>query len=96
MFWEYTMSEIGANEAKAHLSKLLDRVEKGERFVITRHGRAVAELTPVGKRDETSIRRAIGDLRSFRNELARRGVRMGDLLRKGETLRDLAHKGHHQ
>jgi prevent-host-death family protein len=88
------MSEIGAHEAKAHLPRLLDRVEKGERFVITRRGRAVAELGPVGKRDETSIRRAIGELRSLRDELARRGVRMRDLLRKGETVRDLTHKGH--
>ena len=88
------MFEIGTYEAKTHLSKLLDRVEKGERFVITRHGRAVAELTPVSTRDEQNIRRAIEDLRSFRDELARRGVRMRDLLRKGETVRDLAHKGH--
>ena len=90
------MSEIGVHEARTHLSKLLDRVEKGERFVITRYGRAVAELTPVGKRDEKSIRRAIADLRSFRDELARRGVGMRDLLRKGETVRELAHKGHRQ
>ena len=88
------MSEIGAYEAKTYLPKLLDRVGKGERFVITSHGRPVAELTPVGKRDEKSIRRAIGDLRSLRDELARRGVRMRDLLRKGESVRDLAHNGH--
>lgn len=88
------MSKIGADEARTHLPKLLARVEKGERFVITKYGRAVAELTPVGKRDEKSIRRAIGELRSFRDELARRGVRMRDLLRKGETVSDLAHKGH--
>lgn len=88
------MSEIGAYEAKTHLPKLLERVEKGESFVITRHGRAVAELTPVGKRDERSIRRAIADLRSFREELAGRGVHMRDLLGKGESVRDLAHKGH--
>ena len=88
------MSEIGAYEAKTHLPKLLERVEKGERFVITRHGRAVAELTPVSKQDEKSIRRAIADLRSLRDELAGRGVHMRDLLRKGETVRGLAHKGH--
>jgi prevent-host-death family protein len=88
------MSEIGAYEAKTHLPKLLERVEKGESFVITRHGRAVAELGPVGKRDEKNIRRAIADLRSFRDELAARGVHMRDLLDKGETVRALAHKGH--
>ncbi len=90
------MSEIGAYEARTHLAKLLDRVEQGERFVITRHGRAVAELTPVGNRDERIIRRAIGDLRSFRGELAARGVHMRDLLREGETVRELAHRGHRQ
>lgn len=88
------MSEIGAYEAKTHLPKLLERVEKGERFVITRHGRAVAELGPVGRPDERIIRRAIADLRSLRDELAGRGVRMRDLLGKGETVRELAHKGH--
>lgn len=90
------MSEIGTYEARTHLAELLDRVEQGEHFVITRHGRAVAALTPVGKRDEKIIRRAIADLRSVREELAARGVHMRDLLRKGETVRDLAHKGHRQ
>ena len=88
------MSEIGAYEAKTHLPKLLARVEKGESFVITRHGRAVAELTPMGKQDQKGIRRAIADLRSLRDELAGRGVHMRDLLGKGETVRELAHKGH--
>ncbi|MGD9920833.1 MAG: type II toxin-antitoxin system Phd/YefM family antitoxin [Pseudorhodoplanes sp.] len=41
------MVEIGAFEAKNKLSELLDRVERGERIVITRRGRAVAELGPV-------------------------------------------------
>lgn len=39
--------EIGAFEAKTHLSKLLDEVERGERIYITRHGKRVAELAPV-------------------------------------------------
>lgn len=88
------MREIGAYEAKTHLPKLLEQVEKGERFIITRHGRAVAELAPVGQRSETDARRAIKDLRSLRDELARRGVSLGDLLRDGETVRDLAHEAH--
>ena len=37
---------VGAFEAKTHLSQLLDAVEAGERIVITRHGRPVAELSP--------------------------------------------------
>ena len=88
------MREIGAYEAKTHLPKLLEQVEKGERFIITRHGRAVAELAPVGQKSESDVRRAIKDLRSLRDELARRGVRLADLLQEGESARDLAHKEH--
>jgi prevent-host-death family protein len=40
------MTTIGAFEAKNTLGSLLDRVERGEEVVITRHGRAVARLVP--------------------------------------------------
>ena len=38
---------VGAFEAKTHLSTLLERVERGEEIVITRHGRPVARLAPI-------------------------------------------------
>ncbi len=41
------MVTIGLADAKAHLSKLIDRVESGEDIVITRHGRPVAQLSGV-------------------------------------------------
>ena len=41
------MEMIGAHEAKTHLSKLLDRVVRGENLIITRHGKPVARLVPV-------------------------------------------------
>ncbi len=59
------MSEIGAFEAKTHLPKLLQRVEAGERFVITRHSRPVAELIPFQQRDSDKVRSAIDTLREF-------------------------------
>ena len=40
------MFEIGAFEAKNTLGALLDRVERGDEIVITRHGRPVARLVP--------------------------------------------------
>ena len=39
--------QVGAFEAKTHLSKLLDAVENGDRVFITRHGKPVAELSRV-------------------------------------------------
>lgn len=88
------MSEIGSYEAKRHFQKLLERVEKGERFVITRYGRSIAELTPIADRDRARIRQAVGELRSVRKALARRGVRLKDVLCPGESLRELAHAWH--
>jgi prevent-host-death family protein len=40
------MQEIAAFEAKNTLGSLLDRVERGEEIVITRHGKPVARLVP--------------------------------------------------
>ncbi|HYW48447.1 MAG TPA: type II toxin-antitoxin system prevent-host-death family antitoxin [Bryobacteraceae bacterium] len=40
------MVEVGAFEAKNTLGTLLDRVERGEEIVITRHGKPVARLVP--------------------------------------------------
>jgi prevent-host-death family protein len=40
------MRTAGVTEAKAQLSRLLDAVERGERVVISRAGKPVAELTP--------------------------------------------------
>ncbi len=38
--------QVGAFEAKNTLGALLDRVERGEEVVITRHGKPVARLAP--------------------------------------------------
>jgi prevent-host-death family protein len=44
------IQEVGAFEAKTHLSKLLDAVEAGQRIIITRHGKRVAELVPAASK----------------------------------------------
>jgi len=41
--------EVNIHEAKTHLSKLLARVAAGEEVVISRAGKPVARLTPIGK-----------------------------------------------
>ena len=59
------MSEVGASEAKTHLHRLLQRVEAGERFVITKHNRPVAELIPFRPRDRERVQSAIAGLKAF-------------------------------
>ncbi len=41
-----SMRQVTVAEAKAQLSHLLDVVEMGEPVVITRRGKAIAELVP--------------------------------------------------
>lgn len=59
------METVGAFEAKTHLSTLLERVEQGERFTITRHGKPVAHLVPITGDDLEARRNAVERLRNF-------------------------------
>lgn len=62
-------TSVGAFEAKTHLSALLERVEHGEEFVITRHGRAVARLLPAAPAADPSVTDAVARLRELRASL---------------------------
>jgi len=77
-------SSFGAFEAKTHFSNLLDRVEQGDRIVITRHGRAVATLAPV----QPKPRKNLAELASRAWESTK-----GTRLPEGTTLRDLIYSG---
>ena len=50
---------IGAYEAKTHFSALLEKVEAGEAFTITKHGTPVARLVPVKKQTTPAERRKV-------------------------------------
>jgi prevent-host-death family protein len=67
---------VGAYDAKTRLSELLDRVERGEQIVITRHGKAVARLVPEGGHNVADALAAVEELTRHRKELAARGVRV--------------------
>jgi prevent-host-death family protein len=43
------MAFVGAFDAKTHLAELLDRVSRGEKITITRHGVPAAMLVPAGE-----------------------------------------------
>jgi len=50
---------VNVQEAKTHLSALLARVAAGERSVLSRHGKPIAQLVPL----DPSPRRQLGLLR---------------------------------
>jgi len=59
------MQKIGAFEAKNTLGALLDRVERGEEIVITRHGKPVARLVAsTGGIDRAQARAAADRIRA--------------------------------
>lgn len=55
------MRTVNMHEAKTHLSRLVERVARGEEVIIARAGRPVARLTAIGL--DTSPRRPGGKWR---------------------------------
>ena len=77
------MLEVGAFEARTHLSRLLERVQAGERFVITRHSRPVAELIPFRTHDAGKVRAAIDDLKAFQKTHDLGGLSVRQMIEEG-------------
>ena len=59
------METIGAYEAKTHLPKLLKRVSKGEKIIITKHGVPVATLQAPDATTKCPPHEVITALRKF-------------------------------
>jgi prevent-host-death family protein len=79
------MREVQASDAKTHLPRLLDDVERGETVIITRHGRAIARLVPDAHRREEEVDRAIENIRALRKHTGR--ITLAELL-------SARHEGH--
>jgi prevent-host-death family protein len=59
------MASVGASDAKTHFSSLLERVQRGEQIIITRHGKPVAKLVPATGVDVQVIEETIARLKEF-------------------------------
>ena len=75
-------TDIGAYEAKTHLPALLERVARGERFTITKHGRPIARLVPVERTGPDRRREAIERLKRFADRHTL-GVPVRELINEG-------------
>ncbi len=80
------MTAIGVYDAKTQLPKLLDRVSRGERFTITKHGRPVAELIPAGAAAAPDVKQVIQQMQEWQE-------REGPTLGPGLTIRELREEG---
>jgi prevent-host-death family protein len=80
------MTSIGSYEAKTHLPQLLERVGRGEKILITRHGQPVAMLVP-------PPREAGKDVQAIVREMLESRDREGPTLGGAATLRELIEEG---
>jgi prevent-host-death family protein len=80
------MTAIGVYDAKTQLPKLLERVRRGERFIITKHGRPVAELVPAGAEARQDVKHIIEQMKEWQE-------REGPTLGPGLTIQELRAEG---
>ncbi|MEJ7638209.1 MAG: type II toxin-antitoxin system prevent-host-death family antitoxin [Singulisphaera sp.] len=81
------MSEsVGAYEAKTHLPQLLERVSKGERITITRHGVPVAMLVPASTSKQPDIRAAVEEMKTFRKGRSLKGLTIREMVEEGRRF----------
>ena len=80
------MKTVGAYEAKTHLSRLLEEVERGETIAIAKHGSPVAMLTPAPNLKQIDVAAVISDLRSLRRELSLDGASLREMIEEGRRF----------
>ena len=79
--------EIGTFEAKTHLSALLDRVAKGEKITITKHGIPAAMLVPVDEIQRTlSHAEIVEGMRALRKRVKAGKMSVREMIREGRRF----------
>jgi antitoxin (DNA-binding transcriptional repressor) of toxin-antitoxin stability system len=79
------MTSVGSYEAKTHLPELLERVEHGEKILITRRGTPVALLTQPPHQTGSEVRQVVENMLAYRDRQKRT---TGDL-----TIRQMIEEG---
>ena len=77
--------EVQASEAKTHLPRLLDEVERGETIIITRHGRPIARIVPEADRRQQEVDLALADIQELRKHTGKVSI---------EEILAWRHEGH--
>ena len=77
------MESVGAYDAKTNLPKLLEKVARGARITVTKHGKPVAEIVPPRGVGAVDVREAVDAMKRLR-----KGTTLGDL-----SLRELIDEG---
>ena len=79
------MTTIGAYEAKTHFSKIVTRVERGERITVTRHGVPVMTLQPVTPHSKTPPEDVIAAIKKSRKGQKLEGLSIREMIEEGRV-----------
>ncbi|CAN5783005.1 type II toxin-antitoxin system prevent-host-death family antitoxin [soil metagenome] len=77
---------VGAYEAKTHLPQLLERVSKGERITITKHGVPIAVLVPAQAVEQPDVRAAVEAMKQFRKGRSLKGLSIREMVEEGRRF----------
>jgi len=80
------MRTVGAYEAKTHLPRLLDEVERGETITITKHGVPVALLVPAPTARRRRVKEAVEELKKFSHGKRLDGLSIRELIEEGRRF----------
>lgn len=80
------MKQVGSYEAKTHLPKLLERVAKGERITITKHGVPIAMLIPAQPGKAPDLKEVASKLRQFRDKHPLKGLSIRKMIQEGRRF----------
>ena len=82
------MDEFGILDARNNFSALVERAEKGEDVIITRHGRRVAKLVAVEPENEEARRQRAREAVNAIWEMRKQVKPLGDI-----TIKELINEG---
>jgi prevent-host-death family protein len=81
------MQTIGAFEAKTHLAALLERVSKGEKITITKHGVPAAMLVPIGAiQPKLTHKEIVEGLRALRKRVKAGKMSVREMVAEGRRF----------
>jgi prevent-host-death family protein len=81
------METVGSFEAKTHLPQLLERVAKGEEFIITKHGKPVARLVPLqATKAKPDVQAAVEAMKKFRKGRSLGGASIREMIQEGRRF----------
>lgn len=73
---------IGSFDAKTHLSRILDHVEKGEEYIITKRGNPIAKIIPYRSNESVSIEEILYKFETIRTSIKKK-VNIKEYIKEG-------------